>query len=157
MLRSQISDPAQLARFEADFPESRLPALPKKRVIVKASAPEELEGATLKAVGELLAVHPAVLFAVRQNSGAMPVERDGRPVPIWFYKFARRPEPMTIVDYWGFLKDGRPFALECKRASWTPPRDEREDRQYAYLQMIASIGGVSGFVRSGDEAMALLP
>ncbi len=31
-LRSQISDPAQLARFDANFPESRLPALPKPRI-----------------------------------------------------------------------------------------------------------------------------
>ena len=116
----------------------------------------DLEGPVIKAVGELLGVHPLILFAVRQNSGALPYHREGRAVPVWFYKLARRPEPMTIVDYWGFLKDGRPLALECKRPDWKKPRTEHEDRQQAFLRMIEAIGGIGGFVRSADEANALL-
>lgn len=133
-----------------------MPALPKPRQIANPSAPGELESATLKAVGELLAIHPSVLIAVRQNSGSMPYESNGRAIPIWFYRFARRPAPMTIVDYWGFLVSGKPFAFECKRLSWTKPSNEREERQHAYMQMIVGIGGVAGFVRSADEVMAIL-
>lgn len=118
----------------------------------------DLEGPVIAAVGELLAIHPGVLFAVRQNSGALPYSSgNGRIVPVWFYKFARRPEPMTVVDYWGFLVTGKPFGMECKKPSWTKPSTERETRQLAFMQMILKLGGVSGFVRSADEAKALLP
>lgn len=160
---STMVAPEHRERFEADFPESHLPALPKKRAprepgvdIDVVHVGRDIEAPVLKAVGELLAVHPKILLAVRQNSGALPYERAGRAVPVWFYKFARRPEPMTLVDYCGFLKDGRPFAIECKRPGWKRPTTERENRQQAYMQMIAAIRGISGFVRSADEANALL-
>ncbi len=158
---STMMAPEQRARFEADFPESSLPAMPRKRSpkppgVDVVHVTLDLESPVLKAVGELLAVHPLVLLAVRHNSGALPYERQGRAVPVWFYKFVRRPEPMTLVDYGGFLKDGRPLAIECKRPSWGRPKTERELRQQAYMAMILSIGGVAGFVRSADEANALL-
>lgn len=117
----------------------------------------DIEGPVINAVGDLLNVHPRVLFAVRQNSGSMPYQRsDGRMAPVWFYKIFRKPEKLTIVDFWGFLDDGRPFAMECKKPSWTEPRDEREFKQQAFLKMIASIGGISGFVCSVTDAQKLL-
>jgi hypothetical protein len=122
------------------------------------SDPADSEGPVLAAVGELLAVHPLVALAVRQNSGALGYESKGRFVPVWFYKLCRRPGAgeITLTDYWGFLKDGRPFALECKRPSWRAPREPRELNQQAFIHLIESFGGIGGFVRSSDEAKALL-
>ena len=150
--------PDAVERVEREVMTTHLP--PKRERVkrpVDGRAAHDIEAPVIAAVGELLAVHPHVLLAVRQNSGAMPYERDGRLVPVWFYKLIRCPEKLTIVDYWGFLKDARPFAIECKRPSWKEPETERELKQRAYLDMIASLGGVSGFVRSADEARALLP
>lgn len=122
----------------------------------RAPNPEDSEGPVLRAVGELLAVHPQVLLAVRQNSGAMPYERDGKQIPVWFYKILREPENITLSDYWGFLVDARPFALECKRPSWRGPSSEREVKQLAFIQMFKRLGGIGGFVRSVAEAQRIL-
>lgn len=124
----------------------------------KDADPADSEGPVKHAVGDLLAAHPQVLLAVRQNSGAMQVQgADGRPIPIWFYKIVRKPQDMTFPDYWGFLTSGKPFALECKRPSWKKPSTDRELKQRAFIEMICALGGVGGFVRSADEALAVLP
>lgn len=119
-----------------------------------APDPEDSEAPVLAAVGELLHYHPQVLLAVRQNSGAA-FTPDG--APIWFFKIVRSPPEITITDFWGFLRDGRPFALEAKRPSFRAPRTERELKQQAFIHMIESIGGIGGFVRSAEEANCLLP
>jgi hypothetical protein len=143
------------AQFEADFPESRLPPLPKKRG--PRVEHEDLEGPVNRAISQLLAVHPAVLWVCRQNSGAAMTERGGRHVPMPFYRILREPdEDTTIVDFWGFLTNGRPLALEGKKLSWTKPSTPREFKQQRFLAMIQSIGGLAAFVRSADEVGALL-
>jgi hypothetical protein len=158
---AMITDPAQRARYLADFPEENMAALPKPRAPRAPAKPgDDLEGIVISAVGDLLRAHPRVLLAVRQNSGALPYDKDGRPVPIWFYKLVRRPEEeITITDYWGFLRDARPFAIECKRQSWKWPASpsDRELKQRAFIHMIEALGGVGGFVCSVDQAQALLP
>lgn len=123
---------------------------------VTPSDPNELEDAVKKEVGELLASDSRIYFCVRQNSGAMHVERNGSTFPIWYYRLVRRPEPMTIVDFWGFLHDQRPFAFECKRRSWRVPSGERELKQQAFLRMIECMGGRAGFVRGADEVRGIL-
>jgi hypothetical protein len=133
----------------------------ERRSATRRAAPDpaDSEAPVLAAVGELLAAHPKVLFAARQNTGAMHVEgANGRHYPIWFYKLIRRPgaSDLTITDYWGFLRDGRPFAIECKRPSWKVPRETRELNQQAFIHMVEGIGGIGGFARSADEAMAIL-
>jgi hypothetical protein len=121
-----------------------------------------LESVVVAAVAELLAVHPLVLFAVRQNSGAASYEAaSGKYAPVYFYKFVRWPESMTITDFWGFMirpgaTEYRPFALEAKRENWTKPTDERERRQQAFITLVRKAGGVAGFVRSADEAQTVL-
>lgn len=115
----------------------------------------DLEKHVLAPVGEHLAVHPKVLFAVRQNSGALSYERDGKPVPVWFSKIVTS-QPVRISDYWGFLRDCRPFAIECKRPSWQKPSDKREYEQAAFLMLIRNLGGVSGFATSVDQANEIL-
>ncbi len=136
-----------------------LPPLPVKRGPRTQQSKDEGEGPVLAAVGALLAAHPMVRLAVRQNSGAMPYQNaSGKIIPVWFYRIIRKPDDdMTLTDYWGFLKDNRPFALECKRPSWKHPTTDREIRQWNFINMITKHGGMGSFVRSADEAMALLP
>lgn len=123
-----------------------------------APDPEDSEAPVLRAVGELLAAHPKVHFAVRQNTGALPYQNAaGKVIPVWFYRLVRKPDEMTLTDYWGFLTDNRPFAFECKRPSWKHPRTDREMRQWAFIDMITKHGGMGSFVRSVDEVIALLP
>ena len=145
-----------------EIPELRknLPPLPQKRSRIvrpvdgKPVVP--LEADVIRAVGQLLAVHPKVLFAVRQNSGAASYEHSsGRYAPVWFYKVVTR-QSVTITDFWGILRDGRMLALECKREGWREPRGEREMRQALFISLIQNCGGIAGFVRTADEAKALL-
>lgn len=156
LMSSQIQNDEQRARFEHDFPESELLALPKVRGPRVDHA--DLEKHVLSAVGDLLVAHPKVLLAVRQNTGGTQYEgSDGRAHSMWFYRLIRTPDEMTITDYWGFLRDGRPMAIECKKPSWKWSGDEREKKQRAFIHMIESIGGVGGFVRGVDETMSILP
>ena len=123
----------------------------------KQKSDDDAEKHVQREVGELLAKHPSVLLAVRQNSGGMRYEDTQRQEHVmWFYKFWRCPEKMTIVDYWGFFRDGKPYAIECKRRDWKWSDDPREIKQRAFLQMIEAIGGRSGFARGVEEAQAIL-
>lgn len=116
-----------------------------------------LEGEVIRAVSQLLAVHPKILFACRQNSGQASYEaKTGVYAPVAFYRLLRKPEDMTIVDFWGLLSDGRMYALEAKRENWKAPTVDREHRQDAFLEMVRSIGGIGAFVRSADEAKAAI-
>lgn len=140
----------------ADKPRLDILIAPK-RTYRRNTDEGELEKGVLNAVSELLAVHPAVAFAVRQNSGAANVtDAQGRSYPIWFYRVIRKRAKMRIVDFWGFLANGRVFALEAKRRNWSGPSDLREYEQQEFLQFIRSIGGIGAFVRSSQEAQAAL-
>jgi hypothetical protein len=155
VMLAQISDPAQRARYEADFPESNLHPLPKKRG--PRVEHDDLEKHVLRAVGELLATHPKVLLCVRVNSGAMPYQNAaGKLIPVWFHKILRSPEKVRITDYWGFLTDGRPYCFECKKPSWREPHGERELEQSAYIDLIKSVGGIGAFITNAEQVNALL-
>jgi len=126
----------------------------KRPVDGKPAVP--LESDVVRAIGELLAVHPKVLFAVRQNSGAASYEAaSGKWAPVWFYHVLTS-QPVTITDFWGLLRDGRPFAIEAKREGWKEPSTDRERRQWAFLMLVRNCGGVSGFARNVDEALAII-
>lgn len=134
--------------------------LPPKRERVKRPVDGKpavpLEADVVRAVGELLAVHPRVLFAVRQNSGAASYETaSGRFAPVWFYHVLTG-QPVTITDFWGLLRDGRPFAIEAKREGWKEPSTDRERKQWAFLALVQNCGGCSGFARTVEEARAIL-
>lgn len=128
-----------------------------KRTIVNRTDPAELEASVKTEVSHILAHHPRVLFAVRQNSGAawMP-SKGGKDAPVSFYFIVRQPEDMTIVDFTGFLKPMRPFAIECKRRNWKWTGSEREKEQKAYIDMIKDRGGLGAFVTGGDHLLAIL-
>ena len=128
----------------------------KPRATVNPSDPHELEASVMREVADVLSKHPKVLFAIRQNSGSMEVESNGKKMPIWFYRWARSREKMTLPDYWGLLTDGRMFALECKRRNWTKPTGEREGKQLAFILTVKYAGGVGEFVTCGEDAIKCL-
>lgn len=136
------------------LPELRAQVKPKRERA--PTDPENAEAEVQREVWQLLAHHPLVLFAVRQNSGALRYETvQGRSVPIWFYRIVTK-QPVRVSDFWGFLKDKRPFAIECKRRDWSKPSDTREHEQALFLAMIQNLGGVSGFARSSTEAAKII-
>ena len=118
----------------------------------------DLEGPVLAAIRDLLSVHPKVLIAFRQNSGGASYQHSsGDYKPIMFYEcLTSQRKQITITDTWGFLKDGRPFAIEAKRPDWKEPKDDREFRQALFISLIQNIGGVGGFARSVEEAAEIL-
>lgn len=132
-------------------PHSIKPAAPRK-------APVSREGPVVRAVLELLQQHPATALVVRQNSGGASYEHSsGRYAPIMFYTLWKPTnKEVTISDVWGILKDGRPYAFECKAPGWTKPRDDREYRQAAFLMLIRNLGGIGEFITSADQVQALL-
>ena len=148
-------DPDAIARVNKAFPESDLAPLPVKRGPRTEHA--DLEKHVLAAVGDLLAVHPRVAFAIRQNAGAASYEAStGKFAPVWFHQWIRAPEPMKMADYLGATVEGRLLAIECKRPSWTKPTDDRERKQAAFLALVVKIGGIAGFVTDVAQADALL-
>lgn len=119
--------------------------------------PPPLEQTVIVAVGQLLAVHPRVAFALRMNSGAASYEAaTGKFAPVWFHEWVRPAEPMRMSDYMGGLVDGRILALECKRPGWTKPRDQREREQAAFLAAVRKAGGIGEFVTDAEAVNALL-
>lgn len=130
-----------------------LPALKEKQVRVKAADDSQLEASVLRDVADMLEKHPKIVFAVRQNAG-MSYNEGGAPV--YFYRWARSKVKMRIADFWGMLNDGRMFAIECKRRSWTAPSGEREAEQQAFLMTVRYNGGVSGFATSMEQAREII-
>ena len=140
----------------ADAPRLEVPPLRSLRG-ARAISDIPLEADVIRAVGQLLAVHPMVLYALRMNSGAASYEaKTGKFAPVWFHIWVRAPEKCRMADFYGATKDSRIIALECKRENWTHPTDLREREQAAFLALVRGVGGIGGFVRTADEAKALL-
>ena len=132
---------AHLARMEAD----QLPPVRPR------AAPRQLEAPVVAAISELLAVHPKVLFAVRQNSGMASYEaKSGKYAPVFFYRILTK-QPMTITDFWGVLKNGRMLGIEAKAPGFTEPHTDTEIRQAAFLAMVRNCGGVGLFATDADQ------
>ena len=118
--------------------------------------PRQLEAPVVAAIAELLAVHPKVLFAVRQNSGMASYEaKSGKYAPVFFYRILTK-QPMTIPDFWGVLRDGRMLAIEVKAPGFVEPRTDTERRQAAFLAMVRNCGGVGLFATSADQVAEAL-
>ena len=146
------------AQMGKEVPEQfKAPEAVQRKERVQRTANDDLEATVMREVSDVLAVHPRVLFAVRQNSGSMQVELSGgKTAPMWFYRWARSRVKMRISDYWGLTTDGRMFAFECKRRTWTKPSGEREGEQLAFLLTVKNSGGIAAFVTSGERVMELL-
>ena len=133
--------------------EERHQEAKKPRAAPTPTDPTQLEAAVSREIAEVLAIHPKVLFALRINSGSAEIGG----VPIWFWKWVRRRGvEMTVTDYIGCMTDGRWFAIEAKRRSWTRVSDKREEMQQAFINVVISAGGVGGFAVSGEQALEIL-
>ena len=130
-----------------------LEAIADKRSNSKRMADDDREESVMREVSALLAHHPKVLFAVRQNSG---MSQNASGTPIWFYRWVRSRTKMRVTDFWGMLTDGRMFACEAKNRLWKAPSGEREIEQQAFLDTVAKAGGVSGFVTSAAKAQKII-
>lgn len=105
-----------------------------------------------------LANHPMVATVILVNSGTAYNENGA---PVQFYRVIKGPP--VIVDVIGELKDGRSYRIELKREGWkmagpTAVHDGavRERKQLACIEDCRSRGGVGGFVRSVEEARAVI-
>lgn len=153
--RRNVAHLEALAGRELPDMRAGLPDLPQKRG-PRAEPADGGEAPVVAAVGGLLAVHPKVLCAWRQNSGAASYEAaSGRYAPIFFYRVVTG-QPVRLPDYLGIMRSGAMLALECKRPTWKAPRDKREYEQAAFLMLVNNSGGIGAFVRSVDDVRKLL-
>lgn len=137
-----------------DAPAEVLNNLPPKR---ERAAPRKLEAPVVAAISELLAVHPKVLLAVRQNSGQASYEaKSGKYAPVAFYRILTHGGTVTITDFWGILRDGRLLAVEAKAPPFSAPRNDREVRQANFLALVRNCGGVALFATSADDVAEAL-
>lgn len=128
--------------------------LKPERKIKNHSDKHELEASVIADISKLLANHPNVLFARRNNSGTAYLPgRDGKDMPVQFTRIIKSPVPMRIPDIDGYLIDGRKFAIECKRRNWTKPTDQREHEQAAFLQMVRDAGGIGVFATCAEDVL----
>ncbi len=128
--------------------------VPEKRTYNRKMADDDREDDVIRDVASLLAVHPMILLAWRQNSGSAE-SKSGAPV--YFYRFVKGdPKDITLPDFLGILKDGRLMAIEAKNRLWTKPSGERERKQLNFILQVKYAGGVSGFVTSADQAQKII-
>lgn len=146
--------PDRLAKYEEDFPESALPALPKKRG--PRAKPNAIPGVDIDAVhGDAPILEKKVLAdvleALRNDPRVALVDRRQSGV---FQEAERwiRVGTRGTLDISGMLVGGKYFEIECKRPGKKP--DERQENR---IQAIRRNGGVSGCATSAAEALALLP
>lgn len=114
-MNALISEPAQRERFARNFPESRLPPLPKKRGPIGQSG-KPLERDIQAAILEFLVAHPLVVFAGRFNRGAYA---DGE-------RYIRFNTVPGFPDIHGLLKGGRALYVEVKRDARAAISDEQQ-------------------------------
>ena len=158
-LRETLQATEKAMRFHAamsgkPFAEEFAAPAVKERKPRQMSDANELEAAVMREVATVIAKHPKVLFAVRQNSGGA---YDQHGVPIYFYRWLRlNGHDMTLTDVWGVTTTGKPFALEAKRRNWTRVSGPREEKQREFIDVVRSVGGIGGFVTSGEQAREIL-
>ncbi len=151
-MKSMATDEQQV-RIDADFG----PVKAKQERAAAGSDGRALEADVLRAVGDLLARHPKVSYALRVNSGAASYEaKTGKYAPVHFHKWIRSPVQCRMPDFFGALTDGRTIAFECKRPGWREPRDKREFEQAAFLMLIRNLGGIGEFITDAEQVNALL-
>jgi hypothetical protein len=127
------------------------------------AAPRDLEGPVMRAVGDLLRVHPAVILALRVNSG---MAYSAGNAPVWFHKWIKPRDGMRMPDYIGLTMRHtvRPdwenwhifFAIECKEPNWKGPRTIHEKEQDNFLLAVRTVGGKAGFATSVDMAQRII-
>ena len=87
-----------------------------------------------------------------RNNGGGTFDRTGRW--LWFYRLflpGSKPASKGMSDIHGMLKNGRYFALECKRAG----EKATESQQY-FLAAVRAGGGIASVVRGYEDVRSLL-
>ncbi len=142
---------------QANLQRLLTPVPPPRRRGARAISDMPLEAAVIRSVGQLLAVHPRVAFALRMNAGSASYEAaSGKWAPVNFHTWIKPNKGFRMSDYLGATKDKLMIAFECKREDFKGPRDQRECEQAAFLQMVLDAGGIAAFIRHADEAKILL-
>lgn len=139
------------ARMAGKEPMAQSQIAPK-RIIKNRTPDEDLESGVMREIVQVVHAHPNVIFALRANSGM--VQNDSG-APVWFYRWIKNNEDMTLTDIWGLATFGL-FAIEAKRRDWTFSATEREKQQAAFIGHILRSGGRANFCTSGAQAKALL-
>lgn len=98
------------------------------------------EAQILKAVGQLIGLHPKVAYCWRHNNGAFHAEHR-------FIRFGHE----GVSDFVGFTKTGRFLAIECKSA-----RGRLTKSQESFINRVREAGGIAGVARSVCDAQAIL-
>ena len=124
-----------------------------KRVITRRMDDDDRESKVMSEVGQAIALSSNVLIAWRQNSGSI---RDERGVPIWFWKWIKCMDEMTLSVYVCVMRSGYLAAIECKWRGWHYTGTPREKEQDAFIQAIRSTGGRGGFVTCAEQAIEIL-
>jgi len=114
------------------------------------------ESEVMRGIASVLKTHPRVAVALRINSGTA---KGYNGMPVAFHRLLRGRG--VVTDYIGLLRDGRPFAIEAKKPDWKPAKTGtgrylREQEQDRYIQGTVELGGVGGFCKSVDEAIAII-
>ena len=112
---------------------------------LKLTRPEPTEAIVQSSILKALALHPAVAWHGRFNSGASTVG-EGKAL-----RFVRYNTVAGCSDILGQLIDGRFLAIEVKRPSGKVTPD-----QAVFLAKVQKNGGVAFVARSVDEAWKVL-
>lgn len=119
-----------------------------------------LEATVIRAVEELLAVHPKVIWALRVNAGAASYQaKSGKYAPVYFHRWVRAPERCRMSDFFAATigpEGPRIAAIECKRPGWHHPTDQREREQAAFLALVRKHGGIGIFATSAQDVATAL-
>lgn len=102
------------------------------------------ESSVLAAVLKVLAIHPAVAWVRRMNTGAFKIG-DGRNARFFRAGF------VGCSDVIGQMKDGRFLAVECKSAVGKLSEPQRN-----FIDTVRAAGGVAGVARNVDEALLII-
>jgi hypothetical protein len=113
---------------------------------LRLTKPTVPESDILRGCLQLLAVHPAVSWAARYNSGASLIE--GRDGIKRYVKFNTMPGQSDIL---GMLKNGRLIAIECKRKGEKATAD-----QQSFLDLVNKHGGLGLVAFSADDVARAL-
>jgi hypothetical protein len=102
------------------------------------------EAGVLSAVLKALAIHPAVAWVRRMNTGAVKV---GSGPSARFVRFGFT----GCSDILGQMKDGRLLAVECKS-----DKGKLSEAQVNFIDTVRAAGGVAGMARSIDDALLII-
>lgn len=153
----ELPDDLKLSLSRLPLPKRRQTATNIDRVHRAETAGRVLEAHVIRAVEGLLAVHPRVLFVLRQNAGGASYEnKSGKYAPVFFHRWVRPGSGFRMSDFMGATTDCRILALEAKRPGFRGPSDQREREQAAFLDCVRKNGGRAGFVTSADEAQTII-